>query len=237
MCVKCRLDGELPAGRKAVCLRYIARIPLLHMDGYENTCYAWRRTTAKEVFFMMHLKQKFVDSCNELKHLKNVVTVALFIAIGVVLGFMFSIQLTDFIKIGFSFIANEMTALLFGPVVGGLMGGITDILKFLVKPTGPFFFGFTLNAILGGVIYGAILYHSPISFKRILAAKAVVAVFVNLLLGTFWLDMMYGQGFIALLPARALKQLFTVPIESIIFFVFVEALSKAKVLAALKTKA
>ena len=117
----------------------------------------------------------------------------------------------------------EMTALLFGPVVGGLMGGITDILKFLVKPTGPFFFGFTLNAIFGGVIYGAILYHSPISFKRILAAKAVVAVFVNLLLGTFWLDMMYGQGFIALLPARALKQLFTVPIESIIFFVFVLA--------------
>ena len=156
------------------------------------------------------------------------VTVALFIAIGVVLGFMFSIQLTDFIKIGFSFIANEMTALLFGPVVGGLMGGITDILKFLVKPTGAFFFGFTLNAILGGVIYGAILYHSPISFKRILAAKTVVAVFVNLLLGTFWLDMMYGQGFIALLPARALKQLFTVPIEVDYLFCFCRGIVQGK---------
>lgn len=52
MCVKCRLDGELPAGRKAVCLRYIVRIPLLHMDGYENTCYAWRKDYCKGGIFL-----------------------------------------------------------------------------------------------------------------------------------------------------------------------------------------
>lgn len=185
---------------------------------------------------MNQMKQKFVDSFHELKHLKTIVVVAMFIAIGVVLGFMFTIQVTDFLKLGFSFIANEMTALLFGPVVGGIMGGITDLLKFIVKPTGAYFFGFTLNAILGGVIYGAILYHHPISLKRIFISKVVVAVFVNLLLGTYWLTVMYGQGFLALLPVRALKQLVSVPIESIIFFVFAEALSKAKVLAAIKTR-
>ena len=185
---------------------------------------------------MNQMKQKFVDSWNELKHLKTIVVVAMFIAIGVVLGFMFTIQVTDFLKLGFSFIANEMTALLFGPVVGGIMGGITDILKFIVKPTGANFFGFTLNAILGGAIYGAILYHHPISLKRIFISKVIVAVFVNLILGTYWLTVMYGQGFLALLPVRALKQLASVPIESIIFFVFAEALSKAKVLAAITTR-
>lgn len=185
---------------------------------------------------MNQMKQKFVDSWNELKHLKTIVVVAMFIAIGVILGFMFTVQITDFLKIGFSFIANEMTALLFGPVVGGIMGGITDILKFIVKPTGAYFFGFTLNAILGGVIYGAILYHQPISLKRILVSKIIVAIFVNLLLGTYWLTMLYGKGFIALLPARALKQVCSVPIESIIFFVFAETLSKAKVLSAIKAR-
>ena len=165
---------------------------------------------------MNQMKQKFVDSWNELKHLKTIVVVAMFIAIGVVLGFMFTIQVTDFLKLGFSFIANEMTALLFGPVVGGIMGGITDILKFIVKPTGAYFFGFTL--------------------KRIFISKVIVAVFVNLILGTYWLTVMYGQGFLALLPVRALKQLASVPIESIIFFVFAEALSKAKVLAAITTR-
>ena len=33
MCVKCQTDGELPAGRKVSdYLRYVFRIPLLHID-------------------------------------------------------------------------------------------------------------------------------------------------------------------------------------------------------------
>ena len=144
---------------------------------------------------MEQMKAQFKDSWQELKHLKTIVVTAMFIAIGVVLGFFFTIQVTDFLKIGFSFIANEMTALLFGPVVGGIMGGVTDIIKFVLKPTGAYFFGFTFNAILGAVIYGMILYHRPISLKRILIAKIIVAIIVNLLLGTYWLHIMYGKAF------------------------------------------
>ena len=98
---------------------------------------------------MEKMKALFVDSWHELKHVKTLVMTAMFIAMGVVLGFFFSIQITESLRLGFSFIANEMTALLFGPVVGGLMGGVTDILKYILKPAGPFNFGFTFNAILG----------------------------------------------------------------------------------------
>ena len=84
------------------------------------------RTTAKEVFFMGKMKALFVDSWHELRHVKTLVMTAMFIAMGVVLGFFFSIQITDSLRLGFSFIANEMTALLFGPVVGGLKMCIRD---------------------------------------------------------------------------------------------------------------
>ena len=57
--------------------------------------------------------------------------------------------------------------MLFGPVVGGIMGGVADIIKYLLKPTGPFFFGFTFNAILGAVIYGVMLYKSRSALKNI----------------------------------------------------------------------
>lgn len=67
---------------------------------------------------------------------------AMLIAIGVILGF-FSVQLTEFIRIGFSGIPNELASMLSGPVVGGIMGGIGDILKFLIKPTGPYFWVYT----------------------------------------------------------------------------------------------
>ena len=96
---------------------------------------------------MKQLKQQFVDSWHELRKTKVMAVAAMLIAIGVILGF-FSVQLTEFIRIGFSGIPNELASMLFGPVVGGIMGGIGDILKFLIKPTGPYFFGYTLNAML-----------------------------------------------------------------------------------------
>ena len=187
------------------------------------------------VFFMLQMKKQFADSFEELKNLRTLVVTALLIAIAVVLGF-FSVQLTENLKIGFSFIANELTAMLFGPVVGGIMGGIADIIKYLLKPTGPFFFGFTFNAILGAVIYGVMLYKKPISFKRILASKIVVAIVVNVFLNTYWLSMLYGNAFMAILPPRLIKQIIMVPIQSIMLYAVVEVLAKAKVFSAFRVK-
>ena len=102
---------------------------------------------------------------------------AMLIAIGVILGF-FSVQLTEFIRIGFSGIPNELASMLFGPVVGGIMGGIGDILKFLIKPTGPYFFGYTLNAMLGPVIYGIFFLSSSDSIGKSRGSQITVALLV-----------------------------------------------------------
>ena len=173
------------------------------------------------------LKQ-FVDSCNELKKLKTIVITALLIALGIVLG-QFSVQITETMKIGISFIATQMTAMLFGPVVGGIMGGVADILKFIIKPTGPFLIGYTISAIVGPVIYGVMLYKKPLRLWRILLSKFVVAILVNLLLGTYWSYLYFGAAFFATLPAKFIQQLIQVPIQSIIFYLVMKALKEAKV--------
>ena len=63
---------------------------------------------------MKQLKQQFVDSWHELRKTKVMAVAAMLIAIGVILGF-FSVQLTEFIRIGFSGIPNELASMLFGP--------------------------------------------------------------------------------------------------------------------------
>ena len=94
---------------------------------------------------MRKLKQQFVDSSNEMKKLSTLILVALFIAIGIVLG-QYSVQITQDVKVGISFVATQLTATLFGPVVGGSMGGVADILKFIIKPTEHFrFFGHSMR--------------------------------------------------------------------------------------------
>ena len=225
----CRWDEEQ---RLAV---YVLHPAAAH-DRYEFIKYLLcvaLRTTAKEVFFMRTLKQQFTDSARELKKLSTIVLVALFIALGIVLG-QWSVQITENTKIGISFIATQLTATLFGPVVGGVMGGVADILKFLIKPTGAFSVLWTLNAIVGPIIYGMMLYKKKLTFWRILLSKAVVAVVVNMAMSCAWSAILYGNAFWAILPTKAIQQLIQVPIQSVIFFVFVKALQKTKVFEGLQ---
>ncbi len=70
----------------------------------------------------------FRDSMEEFKHVNTVTVMAMFAAISVVLGY-FTLVLGDYLKIGFSTIANQFVYYLFGPVAGGLFGGALDILK------------------------------------------------------------------------------------------------------------
>ncbi len=184
---------------------------------------------------MEHMKSQFLNSFRELRQLRTLVVTAMMIAVAVVLGF-YSVQLTDFLKISFAFLANEVTALLFGPAVGGIMAGVADIVKYLLKPTGPFFFGFTFDAIVGGVIYGMILYRRPLTFQRIFAAKLTVMVIVNLLLNTYWLTVMYGSSMAAVLPARIVKECLMLPVETALLYTVVRMMTKAKIVALLKAQ-
>ncbi|MBC5745665.1 folate family ECF transporter S component [Lachnospiraceae bacterium MD308] len=186
---------------------------------------------------MKGIKALFADSIQELKDLRTLAVTAMLLAIAVVLGF-YTLQLTDYIKIGFAYIANETTGMLFGPAVGGIMGGLADLLKYLVKPTGPFFPGFTISGICGGIIYGIVLYKKPLTVKRVVFANFLVMVLVNILLNTYWLTLLYGDAYLALLPVRILKQAVMLPIETALFYTVAKVLTKANVFAMMRgTKA
>lgn len=182
---------------------------------------------------MKKLATLFTDSYHEFRQVRTITTAAMFGAISVVLGY-FTLVIGDYIKIGFSTIANQFVYLLFGPVVGGAFGGALDLLKYLIKPTGAFFPGFTISAMLGGVLYGCFFYKKPISLKRILAAELTVSIICNMLLGTLWLSMLYGKGFLALLPMRVFKNLIMWPVNAMLFYTIGKTLEAAGIFRLLK---
>ncbi len=164
------------------------------------------------------IREVFVSSLRELLVTKNVVLCGLMAALAIALSMVASIEAGPYIKIGFSGIPNRIVECLFGPVTGCLFGGALDILKYMLKPTGPFFFGFTFNVMLAGMIYGSILYKKPVTVKRIAAAEFLVKLLVNCILNTLWISMLYGKGFFVLLPLRAVKNLIMLPIDSLILY-------------------
>jgi ECF transporter S component (folate family) len=153
-------------------------------------------------------------------------------AVSIVLGSLV-FMVGDFLKVGFNFLPNEFVYYLFGPVVGVVYGAALDILTFIVRPTGPFFFGFTLSAIISGFLYGVILYKRPLSLARILAANLVQLVVIHLLLNTYWLTMLYGYNFIAILPLRALKAFIMLPIETIMLYMVIKGVEASGVIGKL----
>ena len=114
----------------------------------------------------------FVSSSQELKKVPALAACAMFAALAMILNSVASISIGPYIKIGFSAIPNQLVDYLFGPVTGSLFAGVLDIVKYVLKPDGAFFFGFTFNAMLAAFIYGCFYYKKKTYLMACIACKA-----------------------------------------------------------------
>ncbi len=161
----------------------------------------------------------YLNSFKELKVTHNLVLCGLMAALAVVLNYTTSIFITPNIRIGFSGLPNRVIEYLFGPWVGSIFGATLDILKYLLKPDGgAFFFGYTFNVMVAGVIYGSVLYNKPVRIWRIFIAELLTKTIVNCGLNTLWLAVLNGNAFMAILPARVIKNIIMLPIDTAILF-------------------
>lgn len=174
---------------------------------------------------MNKFQKNMIQSYNELKSIRNLTFCGLMMAIAVFLS-LFSVQVNDIIKITFAFIPDAIVGMLFGPFTGMAFSGIADIVRYIVKPTGAFFPGFTLSAMVSGLIYGLVLYKKPIKLSRCFWAVLSVTIFSNIMLNTIWLHIMYGIGWKYLFTVRLIKELILLPINTIMIFTLSKALEK-----------
>lgn len=143
---------------------------------------------------------------------KKLIYMSLLIAFEVILTRFFSIQ-TPIIRIGFGYIPVAVCGMLFGPVSAGICGGIADVIGATLFPSGAFFPGFTLSAVLGGVIYGFFLNKKQPSVLSVSLAVICITFFVDICLNTIWLSMIMHKAALALLMPRLVKNLIEIPIR------------------------
>ena len=136
-------------------------------------------------------------------------------ALSIVLSKLVSINIS-FLRIGFGFLPIAVLAIMYGPVIAAIGYGLADLIGAWLLPTGAFFPGFTVSAVLTGLIFGWVLYSREVTFVRALAASALVCLAVNLLLNTWWLTFIIGKGFTVLLASRAVKEIVAIPVMAVI---------------------
>lgn len=167
------------------------------------------------------------ESSAHLKKTSSLTNLALFTALNIIIGSLF-IELNSTLRIGFSFIVVGACALFYGPVATGCVGAVADIIKYMIRPGGPFFIGFTLNEFISGFLTGLILYKKPVTIKRIFLTRLVVIVTVNIVLTPIWLSILYGKGIMVYVSARIIKNLILLPIETAILYGVLKPVEKAR---------
>lgn len=144
-------------------------------------------------------------------HIVRMVSFAVLIAMQIVLSRFCSINAWN-LKIGLSFLPIAIAGAAFGPVGGAVVGGISDFLGAILFPIGPYFPGFTLSCALTGVFFGLAMHKGPSATKLTLAVIAD-QIGLSLFLNTFWISMLYGSPYLALLATRLAQCAVMIPVE------------------------
>ncbi len=154
----------------------------------------------------------FVQAVQELHNPRTLATAAVLSALHLILN-QFTIPVSGLLEVGFDFLATAAMGYLCGPWVAGLSGIVTDVFGYILRPNGPYFPGWTLSAILAGILYGLWYYRRPVKLWRIIACKAMAVVIFNFFLTPLWLHFLYGQAFVVLSSLRFVKNLVKFPID------------------------
>lgn len=88
---------------------------------------------------------------------KKMILAALFITLSIILSRFLSIK-TPLLAISFNFVPVILSAAWLGPKYTVIVTGISDLIGAILFPFGEYFVGFTVSAVLLGLIYGLILY-------------------------------------------------------------------------------
>lgn len=152
----------------------------------------------------------------EMRRTASLAGAAMLAALHLVLN-QFTFAVSQFLEIGFTFLAAATCGFLYGPWLAGLAGIVVDMAGYVLRPNGGFFPGFTLNEFLAGFLYGCWLYKKPVSLARTFLACLTVVLVINLFLTPLWLNIMYGNAFV-ISSVRLIKNCIKLPLDTALLY-------------------
>lgn len=162
-------------------------------------------------------------SLKEFRSLRILAIASLLIALDVVVA-RFYIPVGVNLRIYFNYLITSLLSLICGPVVGVAAGFVRDTIGFFLDPSYGYFFGYTVTAMASGLVYGLFFYRARLSVVRIALCKAVINVFVNILMGSLWSAMLFQKGYLYYLSKSVVKNLLLLPAEILLLVLLYQVL-------------
>lgn len=169
----------------------------------------------------------------QLKDVKMITIAALIVALRIAVKF-FKIPIAAGLSISFDAYVNSLGSMVYGPVVGLLVGVVSDVLGCVVTgQMGEYFLPFILVEMTSSFIFGLFFWKRHVKLTRVLAAKFTVNLICNIVMTSIfmkWMRYVYlgakaAEAYNLINGVRIAKNLIMFPLEAtIIVIVFVAAL-------------
>lgn len=131
--------------------------------------------------------QKAIDSVRNIK-VFDMCMISILFALQIVMKFV-SIP-TGFpgLNIVLNYLIFALITLIYGPIWGVIIGFGSDIIGFVMNPV-LFHFGYTIQAMLTGLVYGLCFYKTELKFSKALVSRIIINILLNGVMGSFlWGD-------------------------------------------------
>lgn len=171
------------------------------------------------------------DACGQLGNIKMLTIAALIVALRVVVKF-FKIPLAAGLSISFDAYVNSLGSLIYGPVIGLLVGAVSDVLGCVVTGTmAEYFLPFILVEMSSSFIFALFFWKRKINITRVLASKFTVNLICNIIMTSIFNKWMYylyygiekAQAYNVINGARIVKNLIMFPLEAMIIIIVLSA--------------
>ena len=149
---------------------------------------------------------------------RKMTILAILLALNVVVSF-FYITVGANLRIYFTFLINMMIAANYSYPVVLLYAVVEDLVSFFVYPTGPFFAGYTLTAVISLTLYWLFL-HRKVDLLHVTLAKISVNLIANVLVNSYWSYLLYGKAYMYYLSKSIVKNVLLIPVEVALFILF-----------------
>ena len=166
---------------------------------------------------------------------RNISYFGLLIALNVVLTRIGSIRIggggVEIVRIGFGGYPVIFAGIMFGPLAGGIVGAVGDVIGHFMSPMGPYMPHFTISAALTGILPGFIIMlfrdkeKSKTSFIKLVVAIGIGQIITSVLMTPYFMKILFGIPMITTVPGRVINQAIHIPLYSYATKILINRLS------------
>jgi ECF transporter S component (folate family) len=161
-----------------------------------------------------------------------ITNIGLLIALSIILTRVASLRIAiggvEGIRIGLGKFPVILGGILFGPLAGGLIGGFSDLLGYIINPIGAYMPHFTITSALTGIIPVIILRlfkrSEEIRTAELAFSISIGHIITSLIMIPYFLHTIFGIPWVVLMPARFIAA----PLNILIYTYIIKLLIERK---------